>query len=118
MEVTLLQIGLWDEKRFGAVLYIERQIMLNDNYCQLCGDGFDAPQKCRVRGYMQAGPALIPARVALRFFAQTLDQAVVLSYRELDQRARTIASALQAEAAWVIARCCCFPAARITSRRS
>ncbi|WP_460122160.1 non-ribosomal peptide synthetase [Pseudomonas sp. S2_C03] len=41
--------------------------------------------------------ALTPDRVALRFLAETADQAVVLSYRELDQRARTIAGALQAE---------------------
>ncbi|MBV7545452.1 non-ribosomal peptide synthetase [Pseudomonas sp. PDM26] len=47
---------------------------------------------------LQRRAALTPDRVALRFLAETLDQAVVLSYRELDQRARTIAGALQAQA--------------------
>ncbi|VVQ05086.1 Linear gramicidin synthase subunit D [Pseudomonas fluorescens] len=47
---------------------------------------------------LQRRAALTPDRVALRFLAETPDQAVVLSYRELDQRARTIAGALQAEA--------------------
>ena len=46
---------------------------------------------------LQRRAALTPDRVALRFLAETQDQAVVLSYRELDQRARTIAGALQAE---------------------
>ncbi|MBD9441274.1 non-ribosomal peptide synthetase [Pseudomonas sp. PDM04] len=47
---------------------------------------------------LQRRAALTPDRVALRFLAETPDQAVVLSYRELDRRARTIAGALQAEA--------------------
>ena len=47
---------------------------------------------------LQRRAALTPDRVALRFLAETQDQAVVLSYRELDQRARTIAGALQTEA--------------------
>ncbi|WP_213940804.1 non-ribosomal peptide synthetase [Pseudomonas sp. dw_612] len=47
---------------------------------------------------LQRRAALTPDRVALRFLAETPDQAVVLSYAELDQRARTIAGALQAEA--------------------
>jgi amino acid adenylation domain-containing protein/non-ribosomal peptide synthase protein (TIGR01720 family) len=47
---------------------------------------------------LQRRAALTPDRVALRFLAETEDQAVVLSYRELDQRARVIAGALQAEA--------------------
>ncbi|MFL8988772.1 non-ribosomal peptide synthetase [Pseudomonas sp. QLc11A] len=47
---------------------------------------------------LQRRAALTPDRVALRFLAETPDQAVVLSYRELDQRARTIAGALQAQA--------------------
>ncbi|MGH8390012.1 MAG: non-ribosomal peptide synthetase [Pseudomonas sp.] len=47
---------------------------------------------------LQRRAASTPDRVALRFLAETQDQAVVLSYRELDQRARTIAGALQAEA--------------------
>ncbi|HWH90152.1 MAG TPA: non-ribosomal peptide synthetase [Pseudomonas sp.] len=42
--------------------------------------------------------ALTPDRLALRFLAENEEQAVVLSYRELDQRARTIAAALQAQA--------------------
>ena len=46
---------------------------------------------------LQRRAALTPDRVALRFLAETPDQAVVLSYRELDQRARTIAGALQAQ---------------------
>ncbi|WP_347907944.1 non-ribosomal peptide synthetase [Pseudomonas grandcourensis] len=47
---------------------------------------------------LQRRAALTPDRVALRFLAETPDQAVVLSYRELDLRARTIAGALQAQA--------------------
>ncbi|VVQ15594.1 Linear gramicidin synthase subunit B [Pseudomonas fluorescens] len=47
---------------------------------------------------LQRRAALTPDRVALRFLAETPDQAVVLSYRELDLRARTIAGALQARA--------------------
>ncbi|WP_223530286.1 non-ribosomal peptide synthetase [Pseudomonas sp. GL-R-19] len=47
---------------------------------------------------LQRRAALTPDRVALRFLAETPDQAVVLSYRELDQRARTTAGALQAQA--------------------
>jgi len=47
---------------------------------------------------LQRRAALTPDRVALRFLAETPEQAVVLSYRELDRRARTIAAALQNEA--------------------
>lgn len=47
---------------------------------------------------LQRRAALTPDRVALRFLAETPDQTVVLSYRELDRRARTIAGALQAQA--------------------
>ncbi|WP_433769677.1 non-ribosomal peptide synthetase [Pseudomonas putida] len=47
---------------------------------------------------LQRRAARTPDRVALRFLAETPDQAVVLSYRELDLRARTIAGALQAQA--------------------
>ncbi|WP_395611254.1 non-ribosomal peptide synthetase [Pseudomonas sp. B22129] len=39
-----------------------------------------------------------PDQVALRFLAESAEHSVVLSYRELDQRARTIAAALQANA--------------------
>ncbi|MHC8366018.1 non-ribosomal peptide synthetase [Pseudomonas sp. ZT5P21] len=46
---------------------------------------------------LQRRAALTPDRVALRFLAETPDRTVVLSYRELDQRARIIAGALQAE---------------------
>ena len=40
-----------------------------------------------------------PDQVALRFLAESAEHSVVLSYRDLDQRARTIAAALQASAA-------------------
>ena len=40
-----------------------------------------------------------PDQVALRFLAESAEQSVVLSYRDLDLRARTIAAALQANAA-------------------
>ena len=43
---------------------------------------------------LQRRAALTPDRVALRFLAETQEQAVVLNYRELDQRARMIAGAL------------------------
>ncbi|MFM9488754.1 non-ribosomal peptide synthetase [Pseudomonas monachiensis] len=46
---------------------------------------------------LQRRAALTPDRVALRFLAETQDQAVLLSYRELDLRARTIAGALQTQ---------------------
>ncbi|MCU1758285.1 non-ribosomal peptide synthetase [Pseudomonas sp. 14P_8.1_Bac3] len=46
---------------------------------------------------LQRRAAQTPDRVALRFLAETPNQTVVLSYRELDQRARTIAGALQAK---------------------
>ncbi|KAA6180161.1 AMP-binding protein, partial [Pseudomonas veronii] len=39
-----------------------------------------------------------PDQVALRFLAESAEQSVVLSYRDLDLRARTIAAALQANA--------------------
>ncbi|WP_085725029.1 non-ribosomal peptide synthetase [Pseudomonas sp. R37(2017)] len=47
---------------------------------------------------LQRRAVLTPDRVALRFLAETPEHAVVLSYRELDQRARTIAGAVQAQA--------------------
>ncbi|AUG09131.1 non-ribosomal peptide synthetase [Pseudomonas sp. S09G 359] len=40
-----------------------------------------------------------PDQVALRFLAESAEHSVVLSYRDLDQRARSIAAALQANAA-------------------
>lgn len=57
-------------------------------------DAFETPST--LAQALQRRAALTPDRVALRFLADTVDQAVVLSYRELDQRARTIAGALQA----------------------
>ncbi|MHC8318485.1 non-ribosomal peptide synthetase [Pseudomonas sp. LB3P31] len=48
---------------------------------------------------LQRRAALTPDRVALRFLAESRDQTVVLSYRELDERARVIAGALQQQAA-------------------
>ena len=59
-------------------------------------DAFELPSN--LVQALQRRAALTPDRVALRFLAETPEQAVVLSYRELDQRARTIAGALQAEA--------------------
>ncbi|HEF4762590.1 TPA: non-ribosomal peptide synthetase [Pseudomonas putida] len=59
-------------------------------------DAFDIPST--LVQALQRRAALTPDRVALRFLAETRDQTVVLSYRELDQRARAIAGALQAEA--------------------
>src|SRR5690349_17506185 len=63
---------------------------------KLMTDAFELPST--LAHALQRRAALTPDRVALRFLAETRDQAVVLSYRELDQRARTIAGALQAEA--------------------
>ncbi|CAI8954843.1 hypothetical protein EMIT0194MI4_60030 [Pseudomonas sp. IT-194MI4] len=48
LEITLLQIGSWDDKGVGAVLHIERQIMLNDNDCQL-RKRINAPLRCGPR---------------------------------------------------------------------
>lgn len=59
-------------------------------------DAFELPSTM-VRA-LQRRAVLTPDRVALRFLAETPEQVVVLSYRELDQRARTIAGALQAQA--------------------
>ncbi|WP_129933703.1 MULTISPECIES: non-ribosomal peptide synthetase [unclassified Pseudomonas] len=44
--------------------------------------------------------AQTPDRIALRFLADTPGEQAVLSYRDLDQRARTIAAALQARASF------------------
>jgi len=62
----------------------------------LMTDAFELPST--LVQALQRRAALTPDRLALRFLAETEEQAVVLSYRELDQRARTIAAALQAEA--------------------
>ncbi|MBC3304370.1 non-ribosomal peptide synthetase [Pseudomonas sp. SWRI18] len=47
---------------------------------------------------LQRRAAQTPDQVALRFLAESAEQSVVLSYRDLDQRARGIAAALQANA--------------------
>ncbi|KRP75068.1 peptide synthase [Pseudomonas paralactis] len=47
---------------------------------------------------LQRRAAQTPDQVALRFLAESAERSVVLSYRDLDQRARTIAAALQAKA--------------------
>ncbi|NUT79699.1 non-ribosomal peptide synthetase [Pseudomonas brassicacearum] len=60
-------------------------------------DAFELP--ITLAHALQRRAALTPDRVALRFLADTPGQGVVLSYRDLDLRARTIAAALQAEAA-------------------
>ena len=61
-------------------------------------DAFELPST--LAHALQRRAALTPDRVALRFLADTPEQGVVLSYRDLDLRARTIAAALQAEAAF------------------
>ncbi|MDO7895544.1 non-ribosomal peptide synthetase [Pseudomonas citrulli] len=61
-------------------------------------DAFELPST--LAHALQRRAALTPDRVALRFLADTQEQSVVLSYRDLDVRARTIAAALQAEAAF------------------
>ncbi|WLH94188.1 AMP-binding protein [Pseudomonas hefeiensis] len=61
-------------------------------------DAFELPST--LAHALQRRAALSPDRVALRFLADTPEQSVVLSYRDLDLRARTIAAALQAEAAF------------------
>ncbi len=60
-------------------------------------DAFELP--ITLAHALQRRAALTPDRVALRFLADTPGQGVVLSYRDLDLRARTIAATLQAEAA-------------------
>ncbi|WP_226455022.1 non-ribosomal peptide synthetase [Pseudomonas sp. AF03-9] len=47
---------------------------------------------------LQRRAAQTPDQVALRFLAESAEHSVVLSYRDLDRRARTIAAALQANA--------------------
>src|SRR3546814_8797044 len=61
-------------------------------------DAFELPST--LAHALQRRAALSPDRVALRFLADVPEQSVVLSYRDLDLRARTIAAALQAEAAF------------------
>ena len=60
-------------------------------------DAFELPRT--LVQSLQRRAAQTPDQVALRFLAESAEQSVVLSYRDLDQRARTIAAALQANAA-------------------
>src|ERR1700712_5330313 len=59
-------------------------------------DAFDLP--VTLAHALQQRAALTPDRLALRFLADDKEQGAVLSYRDLDLRARTIAAALQASA--------------------
>ncbi|MDY4300243.1 non-ribosomal peptide synthetase [Pseudomonas salmasensis] len=59
-------------------------------------DAFELPRT--LVQSLQQRAAQTPDQVALRFLAESAEQSVVLSYRDLDQRARTIAAALQANA--------------------
>ncbi|TSD75999.1 non-ribosomal peptide synthetase [Pseudomonas sp. KBS0710] len=60
-------------------------------------DAFELPRT--LVQSLQRRAAQTPEQVALRFLAESAADSVVLSYRDLDQRARTIAAALQANAA-------------------
>ncbi|WP_028617291.1 non-ribosomal peptide synthetase [Pseudomonas canadensis] len=59
-------------------------------------DAFELPRT--LVQSLQRRAAQTPDQVALRFLAESAEHSVVLSYRDLDQRARTIAAALQANA--------------------
>ncbi|OXS22705.1 non-ribosomal peptide synthetase [Pseudomonas fluorescens] len=59
-------------------------------------DAFELPRT--LVQSLQHRAAHTPDQVALRFLAESAEHNVVLSYRELDQRARIIAAALQAQA--------------------
>jgi len=59
-------------------------------------DAFELPST--LAQALQRRAVLAPDQVALRFLAEEQEQSVVLSYRDLDLRARTIAAALQANA--------------------
>ncbi|WP_141700424.1 non-ribosomal peptide synthetase, partial [Pseudomonas sp. BIOMIG1BDMA] len=59
-------------------------------------DAFELPST--LAQALQRRAVLAPDQVALRFLAEDQEQNVVLSYRDLDLRARTIAAALQADA--------------------
>ncbi|NIL16888.1 non-ribosomal peptide synthetase [Pseudomonas sp. AN3A02] len=59
-------------------------------------DAFELPRT--LVQSLQRRAAQTPDQLALRFLAETAEQSVVLSYRDLDLRARTIAAALQANA--------------------
>ena len=58
-------------------------------------DAFELPST--LAHALQRRAALTPDRLALRFLSDEQEAGVVLTYRDLDQRARTIAAALQAE---------------------
>ncbi|MCF5656147.1 AMP-binding protein, partial [Pseudomonas poae] len=60
-------------------------------------DAFELPRT--LVQSLQRRAAQTPDQVALRFLAESAEHNVVLSYRDLDLRARTIAAALQASAA-------------------
>ncbi len=60
-------------------------------------DAFELPRT--LVQSLQRRAAQTPDQVALRFLAESAEHNVVLSYRDLDQRARSIAAALQANAA-------------------
>ncbi|PQZ90943.1 MULTISPECIES: non-ribosomal peptide synthetase [Pseudomonas] len=60
-------------------------------------DAFELPRT--LVQSLQRRAAQSPDQVALRFLAESAEHSVVLSYRDLDRRARTIAAALQANAA-------------------
>lgn len=59
-------------------------------------DAFELPST--LAHALQRRAAQTPDQVALRFLAEDQDQNVVLTYRDLDLRARTLAAALQANA--------------------
>ena len=59
-------------------------------------DAFELPRT--LVQSLQRRAAQTPDQVALRFLAESADDTVVLTYRDLDLRARTIAAALQASA--------------------
>ncbi|WP_426135736.1 non-ribosomal peptide synthetase [Pseudomonas sp. PWP3-1b2] len=60
-------------------------------------DAFELPRT--LVQSLQRRASQTPDQVALRFLAESVEHNVVLSYRDLDARARTIAAALQANAA-------------------
>ncbi|MEO8492583.1 AMP-binding protein, partial [Pseudomonas sp.] len=60
-------------------------------------DAFELPRT--LVQSLQCRASQTPDQVALRFLAESVEHNVVLSYRDLDARARTIAAALQANAA-------------------
>ncbi|WP_308583464.1 non-ribosomal peptide synthetase [uncultured Pseudomonas sp.] len=60
-------------------------------------DAFELPRT--LVQSLQRRAAQTPDQVALRFLAESAEQSVVLTYRDLDLRARTLAAALQARAA-------------------